>query len=137
MYGSLEELCQAQYVRVPGQDEPSKPWGQVPDWVATTIWASVRSVIPWAAAKASGSVAIWAWVAPGVGVVSSLNVSVNTEWLKIGPFEGVPYCDKMVDQLSFGWPGCRTPRPAKKLSRYWALAIWLLSVVQLGPHSSR
>src|SRR5215468_9533103 len=104
MYGSLEELCQAQYVRVPGQDEPSKPWGQVPDWVATTIWASVRSVIPWAAAKASASVAIWAWLACSGGVVPSWNVPASTDWLKIGPGDGggpLPYCDMIVDQLSF------------------------------------
>ncbi len=47
MYGSLEELCQPQLV-VPElpQAGAANPVGQVPDWVATTIWASVGSVMP-------------------------------------------------------------------------------------------
>src|SRR5690348_15319259 len=113
MYGSLEELCQAQYVPVPPQTlGASKPCGQVPDWVATTIWASVRSVMCWLAAKVSASAAIAAWVAPCGGVVLSLNAPTYTDWLKIGAPELLPYCDRMVDQLSFGLLGCRTPRPA-------------------------
>src|SRR5215469_7034902 len=111
MYGSLEELCQAQYVPVPPQAGASKPCGQVPDWVATTTWASVRSVMPCMAVNASASAAIWAWVAPGGGVVLSWNVPASTDWVKIGAPELSPYCDKIVDQLSFGWPGCRAPRP--------------------------
>src|SRR6516225_4922023 len=102
MYGSLEELCQAQYVPVPPQAGASKPCGQAPDWVAT---------MPWVPVKASASAAIWAWVAPGGGVVLSWNVPASTDLVKIGAPELSPYCDKIVDQLSFVWPGCRAPRP--------------------------
>src|SRR5215468_8483408 len=113
MYGTVEELCQAQYVPpLPHTLGASKPCGQVPDWVATTIWASVRSVMFWLAAKVSASAAIAAWLACRGGVLLSLNAPANTDLLKIGAPELSPYCDRMVDQLSLGWPCCRAPRPA-------------------------
>ena len=112
MYGSLEELCQPHSVpgvlQVPGASNPA---GQVPDWVATTIWVSARSLMSWLAANVSASAAICSWVAPGGGTLLSWNTPSNTDWLKMGKPEPSPYCERMVDQLSFCPPGCRTPRP--------------------------
>ena len=48
-----------------------KPCGHVPDWVATMIVASVRSVIPWFSANVSASAPIWSRLVSDGGVLVS------------------------------------------------------------------
>ena len=117
------------------QAVPAKPCGQVPDWVATTIWASLRSVMPWFAANVSASAPSWSWLVFLGGVVLvSLKAPSYTSPENAGKPVASAYWEVIVDQLSSAWP---LPSPAKKFSRYVALASWLGSVCQFGPHSSR
>src|SRR5215831_14172881 len=116
-----------------GQPVPTKPFGHVPDWVATTICASSRSVMLWFAAKVSASAPIWALLAWSGGMPVSLKAPANTVPENAAEPVLSAYGEVIVDQLSFGW----TPSPEKKLFRYAALASWPESVCQFGPHSSK
>ena len=96
------------------QVDPANPCGQVPDWVTTMIWASLRSVMPWSSANESASAPIWNRLVFECGVVVSLKAPSYTSPENEGAPLASAYWEVIVDQLSSAWA---LPSPEKKFSR--------------------
>ena len=95
------------------QPVPWNPCGQVPDWVATMISASLRSVMPWFCANVSASAPIWNRLVLCGGTLVSLNTPAKTDPENAGTPVVSAYWEVIVDQLSSG----ATPSPEKKFCR--------------------
>src|SRR5260370_31494339 len=107
MNGSLDEPWKPQLLRVPVHADPTKPGGQVPDWVATTICASARSVMLLAWTNASASAPSWSRLGLLGGGLMSLKTFTNTVPENADAPVLSAYGEVIVDQLSCG----DTPSP--------------------------